>query len=241
MFYLQDLFDELGYGELQELAIGKYLPDSDLMREYPGILTLINSGLTDLYSRFKIKEKEFDLHQRAGKSLYYLRAGHVGDPLAGDAEIYIDGTGNDPVDGDIIRLLEAYDADGNEVHINSPQFPLDIFTPEVDIIKVALPDSQEALKVISLIYQASYPKIVIGDDPDPEAFALYFPLFLKKALRLYIAGSMFVGKASNAQEKGNLSSSFLYQYELECTKIESLGLVPQRGNSRANFESTGWV
>ena len=240
MLYLQELLDDLSYGETSGLAVTNPITDTDIIKNHARIFSLINNGLLDLYTRFKIKEKEFDLYQRADKSLYYVRAAYLGDPGAGDSEVYIDGTGDDPPAGDIIRFLEAYDADGVEVRINNPKYPYDIFTYEPDVIKLVQEEDAD-LRVISLVYQAAYPKINIEDDEDPETYALYFPTYLKKALLLSIAATLYRGKSSKASEQGNLSNTYLYQYELEINKIKELGLLPDKTSTSTNFEMNGWI
>ena len=239
--YLQTFLDELSYGELAGLYISTNLPTAGILTvDHRRILSLMNNGLLDMYSRIMMKEKEFDLYQRADRTLYPIRTTYMGDPNAGNDDIFIDNTGDDPPAGDIIRWLEAYDADGNEVFIDSPGHPYDLFTTEYDVLKITQQDDVD-VRIISLVYQAAYPKIDFTDDIDMETFELDFPLYIARALRLYVASFMYSGKANKSTEKGSLSSQFLYQYETEIHKIQSLGLVPDKENKNSSFENNRWV
>jgi len=238
--YLQTFLDDLIYDELSDLYASTNLSSVTLTDDHNKVFSLMNSGILDICSRIKLKEKECDLYQRENKSLYYMRIPHVGDPNAGDEEIYIDGTGEDPPNGDIIRWLEAFDADGNEVFINSPGHPYDIFTPQLDVIKITQQEDTD-VRIISLVYQANYPKIIIDDDPDPDIYELLFPSFINKALRLYVAAAMYSGKGGKSTEKRSMADKYLYQYESEILKIISLGLAPDKENENSSFENNGWV
>ena len=238
--YLQEFLNELIYNELSDLYSSTNLLYLTITDDHRKIFSLMNSGILDLCTRIKLKEKECDLYQRVNKSFYYIRSTHVGNPFAGDEDIYIDGTGDDPPNKDIIRWLEAFDVDGNEVFINSPNHPYDIFTPQLDVMKI----TQEVdvdVRIISLVYQACYPKIVVTDDFDIETYELLFPSFINKALCLYIAAAMYSGKGGKSTEKRSMADKYLYQYESEVLKIISLCLAPDKENENSSFENNGWV
>jgi len=207
--------------------------------KYPKVVSLINLALLDLYTRFPLKEKEFKVYQRTGKSLYYIRADYMGDPLAGDPEVYIDGTGDDPPNGDIIKFTQAFDELGVEVMINKRQYPDGIFLPEPDVLKMTVGDVP---KIISMVYQAAYPKILIEANFNPATYKLYFPSFLKVALLAHVAARLFVGKDSSAVEgEPNLNNTFQYRYETECLKMERLSMAPGVDEEFEQFEKNGWV
>jgi len=239
MITLKELFDDLSFGEFANMALGTSINGGMPVDKYPKVVSLINLALLDLYTRFPLKEKEFKVYQRAGKSIYYVRADYMGDPLAGDPEVYIDGTGEDPPNGDIIKFTRAFDELGVEVAINKIQCPDGIFLPEPDVLKMVVGDVP---KVISMVYQAAYPKIMIDVTFNPVAYNLYFPSFLKMALLAHVAARLFVGKDSSAVEgEPGLNNTFQYKYETECLKIEKLSLAPGVDEEFKQFESNGWV
>jgi len=239
MITIQELFDDLAYGEFSNMAIGNSLANGVTPDKYPKVLSHINLGLLDLYTRFDLKKKEIHIHQQIGRSLYYLRAEHVGDPAAGDAEIYIDGTGDNPPASDIIKFLKAWDGDGVEVPIDSADDPTGVFMVEPDVVKMEVGDTP---KIISMQYQASYPRIIIETGFNPKEYKLYFPSFLKVALLAYIASRLFVGKEAQAIEgEARVSNTFQYRYEAECAKIARLGLSLSVLEEHNKFDNNGWV
>lgn len=239
MLYLQEIFDDLAYGELANMAIGNSSVGSITPDKYPKIVSLINTGLNALYTRFCIKKKELVLYQRTGISTYYLRIDHLGDPRAGYEEQYIDELVEDPPDNDIIKILEAYDDSGNEIAINQANRPNDIFMPAQDIIQIK---PRDPLIIIFLVYQAAYPRIIIGEEFDPKNVALFFPRYLKEALLSFIAARLFVGKSSQITEgQQNPTNTFRYQYEIECNKIEKGFLIPELQEEDNHFQNSGWV
>lgn len=238
MLYLQEIFEDLAHGEFASLAIGNSATGSVTADKYPKVVSAINRGLLALYSQFPLKEKECTIYQREGKTLYYLREDHVGDPNAGDPEIYIDNTCEQYPENDIILLTGAFDDSGAEMYLNNHKYPDDIFTPEFDILKMTPGDP---LKIISLVYRASYPKIIIEDDFNPETYKLTFPSFLKAALLNYVASQFFTGKTTKAAEgEANLNNTFLSKYSYECKRLKELGLVSETENDSDRFDNNGW-
>lgn len=239
MFYLQEIFDDLAYGEFANMAIGNSSFGSITPDKYPKVVSLINLGLLDLYTRFILKKKELTLYQKENKNIYYIRPEHLGYPLGGDPEIYIDDTAESVPDNDIIKFLRAYDDSGNEIRIDNIKYPNDIFLLEPDVIKMIPADP---LKILSIVYQASYPKIIVDQLFNPATYELYFPKFLKMALLAHVASRLFVGKTTKTTEgETNLGNTFQYRYETECNRIETLNLTPEIDEVAEQFYSNGWV
>lgn len=239
MFYLQELFDDLAHGVFANMAIGQSQTTMLSPAEYPRVVNLVNQGLLDIYTQLPMKMKEFDVYQREGITTYYLRPAYVGDPNAGNPNIYIDGTGVDPVNGDIIKLVSAVDEEGNKMYLNDRRYPEHIFTPEPDILKMTIGD---ILHVITFTYQASYPRIIVVEGFDPLTYVLDFPHYIKKALLLYVASKYFVGKAANAAEgQQTLSQTFMYQYIQEIAALQKNALDIREMAEPEQFTEGGWV
>lgn len=239
MFYLKKIFDELAFGQFSGLAVGNSPNGSISEEQYPKIISIMNSALLDIYTRLPLRKKEFDLYQRAGRETYYIRPDNVGDPNVGDPNIYIDGTEDKEIDGDIIKPIKAYNADGTEVFINKNQYPDDIFMPQYDVITIK---ERTPLEVISIVYQASYPEIVMSSDFDPAEYELNFPRFITPALLANMASRIFIGKTSNAGEgQPSMSNTFTYKYETEMARINQLNLVLETENEDTQFDNGGWT
>lgn len=239
MITLKEIFDDLAYGEFAQMAIGKSLDGTITTDKYPKVVSFINQALLDLYSRFVLKKKECVIYQREGVEKYYVRSAYMGDPMAGDPAIYIDNTTDDPPAGDIIKFIEAFDELGEEIFIDDGRYPDDLFLVEPDVFKITPSDPP---KVMTVVYQASYPKIIIGDTFDPATYELYIPQYIRTALLAKVASLLFTGKNSRVTEgEQNLSTTFHYRYEGECLKITNLSLVPGVSEDDSRFADKGWV
>jgi hypothetical protein len=64
------------------------------------------------------------------------------------------------LDDDLLRVLEIYDEDGEEIPLNNRRLLTSIFTPSYDILNMT-PDVPTEYRTI--VYQASHPKIVVTD------------------------------------------------------------------------------
>ena len=238
LMYLKRIFDDLAYGEFSNMALSKSPNGSIKQEDYPKVVSYINQALVDIFTRFLLKKKEFKLHQREDRSLYYIREDNIGDPNIGDPNIYIDGTEPDCIDGDIIKPIEAYDSLGEEVRINNGAYPDDIFTLEFDVFKIA---PRDPLEVFSIVYQAAHEDIVIEKGFDPATYEIYIPRYLKTALLANLTARLYRGKTGKVAEgQQNLANTYLYRYEQEMSRIEDLGLTQEVIEDNENFDNGGF-
>lgn len=241
---LQELFDTLAAGEFSNIAIGQSTLASITEESYPKIVSYINLGLTELYKRFVLQMREIKVHQHSSVTTYYLNSDHTADAASMDAEYYIEVGDDSTFDGRIVRILEAYDADGKPVFINNPNFPKDIFMLGTHQLKWVPPDSGIPCRTATIVYQAYHSKITVTETFDPESVTLEYPDFIENALLNFIASRLFKGKVSKATEGAQQPhSTFQYQFEKECLEIKNLGLAltgDEQYSSTRRFEEKGW-
>ena len=245
MIILQDFFDTLATGEFSNISLSNSILSTITADKYPTIINNMNLGLIELYKRFTLKEKTIVLYEHADVTQYLLRSDYLSATVAlVDENAYLFDSNFDPFDDDIIKITDAtyLDSDGevDRVYINNKLYPdIGIFTTAFDTIKLT---PQEPLRVITLTYLASYPKIVLTNAFDPSTYELFFPEWIQEPLLAYIAARIFQGKASKAAEgERNLYTTFMYQYENSCKKIELLGLAAMSDDASENFTNNGWV
>lgn len=237
--FLQELFDKLAYGEFANIAIGNSESGTITEAAYPKVVSHINSGLLELYKRFVLKKKEFQIVQQTGVSVYYLRPEYVGISGSTSALAYIIENYDDPFDNDLIRVLEVYDELGDVVPLNNPRFKdTGVFTTAFDTLKMTPADP---LATLSIICQAAYPKIIITEDFDPESYDLYFPGFIESALLAFVAARMFKGKPAKTDSGVPAYNIYDGQFEKACQKITELGLSEDSETDCDHFTDNGWV
>lgn len=239
MINLQDLFDDLAHGNFANMAVGRSQTTLISPDQYPRIVSLVNAAILAVHTELPLKTKTLDIHQRTDITTYYLRSEHVGDPDSGDPEIYIDGTGVDPVDADIIQLVSAVDEEDTLMHLNDLGYPEHLFTPQQDVVKMTIGD---ILHVITFTYKATLPPIKVEAGFDPITVNIEAPAFIRAALANHIASRFFVGTNSQAVEgQQHTSATFQYQYYKEIEIIRRNFLAPELDPGTGRFESNGWV
>lgn len=232
MFYLQEIFDDLIYGELANSAAANPMAQTDITQSYPKLISLINRGLLDLHTRFKIKEESIAIKQIKGVEVYpiWSEITYNGEPVT------LSGSDLLMSDNRVIRLLDAMDEDKNIFHIDNPAYPDEITSIGSESIRMVPSDS---LKTITLSYQASYPRIAGSTNIDPDKYELYFPYSIKQALLLFVMNLLTVGKVSKGKEQQG--TSYFYLYETECNRLSRLGLFPDKMYKKENFTKNGWA
>jgi len=238
---LQDLFDTLAAGEFSNLALANSTTGSIKLEAYPKVVKAINRSLRELYKRFVLKKKKVILYQQAGLSRYYLRKSYRGTLGATSADAYLVDF-LEAFDDDLVRILGIKNADDLDVALNPA-----VVHPEQTYFTSAAHDTLDLITAKTdqsfiVQYQASYPKIVITEDFDPETYNLYYPPFIEEALAAYIASLLKKGKETKASEgEGYQTNTWAYKYEQACQKIVDLGLAEEVIITNTKLDQRGFI
>ena len=213
MTVIQEFFDELAFGEFANIITGNKLTGEILPELYPRVLSAMNVGLRDIYSRLDVSKSVGELQQTTGVTEYILDFDRM------------------------VKVLWATDSEGKAVRINDAGFPDDLFMPAFN--KVTLKDTNKP-RLFRFTYQALHPRLVADEDFDPSVYTVEFPSFVNNALLNYVASRWLVGKGTKATEVINVQSTFKYQYEVEMDKIVNDGHIPVYADSVTAFTNGGW-
>jgi len=250
MITLQDLFDDLAYGELSNVALGNSDLETITEKSYPKVVSAINLGLVEIYKRLNLRQGKVKLHQYTGLTTYYLRSEFADTADAMGDETYLEQTDEAPFTDDVIKVRSAVDSAGNKVHINDAKYPADLFTPSFDTIEIAAPSSslvnadgttRTSVDVFTLSYQAKYPKIIIKPNFKPSTYKLYIPDVIEEPLLIYVAYKMFRKPVKIAKGEVNPSTTLMIEFENSMKKIELLNLDIDVNDERDRFSANGWV
>ncbi|UYF10868.1 hypothetical protein 12VC501_gene0070 [Vibrio phage 12VC501] len=226
---LDEIITDLSIGELQQH--GWFMGTLDVNNKRK-LIACINIGLTELYTRFPLLTRELTLIQIEGKTIYPLRVENtLSNGELPSYDKYIDYAINYPFTGDLIRVLQVYDEEGNEVRLNDSTACRVVATPAMDVLEVPQPVDGDALFVI---YQAKHPKV------DESNINLYLPLHLKPLLLAYVAYRVYSG--GTTQEHIMLANTMLQKFELLCTQQITLGTENSNDSDR-NIKPCmgGWI
>lgn len=244
MITLNEIFDDLTYGELAQLYVGGAESDGIPIAEYPKVISAVNLALTALYSRFPLNEKEVDIQQYDSITEYHLDVKYAVSNTGSTEPIkYIIDTVEDPFLDDLIRITAAYDEVGNEVPLNDED-SVNItdgktnswFTPSYDSIQIPTPVSTNKC---SFVYRAKHVKIPLNTSDIPSVEVL-IPESLREALLSYVGARIYSARGNESAL--GLSQALYSKYEGICVQVEQKNLLLNgSSNTNTKLENNGWV
>lgn len=221
---LAEVFSQLAYGELSQLAIGKNSEGEIDENVYPIVVAHINLGLNALYRRFFLKE------------------GRLTFPLTKDRNIYKLGV------TDLNKIEQVLTDLNTSLSINNETDKYSCFTPSMDTLRVPQaivdngPDLEEKYRTENLlvVYRAKHPKIeLVNGYINPEVVDLELPDSHLEALLYFVASR--VNNPIGMVNEFNAGNNWASKYEMECQKLENYNLQIDTGTAHTRLSNNGWV
>lgn len=236
---IADLFRQLSYGELSNLAISGSGSGKIIEEKQPQLVHYVNDGLLALHKRFLLSEKQLLLEQVAHITNYHLRR-RFAETAGSDEEFpYIKDLPGEPFEEDLVKVLSVHDGDGNKIPLNDTEDPRSLFTPQPNILQVPNPIAGQPMAVV---YQANHrilddridgPNLLLDQEID-------IPVYLENALQAHVAYKVFCHM--NGQENILKGQEYLQAYEAECLEVEQRDLVNQTFHtSHRKLEQRGFI
>ena len=233
-----DLIKTLGYGVLNNTNYSKVNPENP--DEILPILTLIQEGLTRLYTRFLLREKHVIIEMQVGVTFYHLTKLYSvqnGDRIRVPYP-YIMDLPNEPFQEDVLKILRVMDTQNNVHPLNDDSRNDSLTTPQFDVLHNPYPRD---LEVLFVNYQANHvPLITYLDDGEygiEEEIIL--PPVLEPALINYVAWMVF--SRINTTEATAKAASHLQVYEMVCKDVEAFDSVNNsKSSTNVRFDLNGW-
>ena len=235
---LSEIFDQLRYGELNQLFLGTSSDEGIEPENYPELITHINLALTALHTRFPLLEQELAVRQYDHISFYKLvSANSVTLPEAERAAFpYIMDTADNPFKDNILAVERVYDELGDEYALNDNSVDNAVYTPAYNTIQVVYPVHTNTMFVI---YRGNH-DMIPSDITDPKVVEVSLPPVLVPALLAYVASRVHSSRAS--AEATQTGIVYLQKYEKICSEVEeknSLNTASQSTNTK--LRKLGWV
>lgn len=235
---LSEVFEMLQYGELANISISGNIDEEVGIRteDYPLLISHINLALTDLHTKFNLKEKSAVIQQYEGIAYYELDVKYAESNIESTEPIkYISDSVYDPFIGDVLRINAAFDELGNELPINDENQYNSIFLNSYKRIQIPYPNPENTLW---LTYRSNHEKLSMGN-PDLNA-DINIPAYCVEALLSYVASR--VHSQRTAQEAQGLSVNLMAKYQMICDQIEEKNVL-HNSPSNTNFKlgERGWV
>jgi len=236
---LDDLYTELSYGELSNLALANNGNGTIVEENKPQIVNYANEALLRLYTRFTLKESELFLEMVEGVIYYKLEKKYAQSSyVEGEVDYpYIrDNMMLAPFTGDVLKINMVIGSCCNELPLNDTGKCNSVFTPEKDVLQNPNITPGEVLNVI---YQAKHNKLVYNSNLSIGK-TIIIPDTLLEAFKSYIAYKVFA--AIGTQEMLGISQGHLVNYERICNEV----LMTDTTNSSftttsCKFNNRGWI
>lgn len=238
MITLKNMINDLAVGVLANTMLCDPATNTIYEKYYPKAVSFINLGLTAIHRRFLLRSGELSVAQKTGIIHYTLRSLYA---LSNEAAVepfnYIQDSVANPFKDDILKIEQVFSEDGSEYLINDSTQAYPIFTPRYNVISMIPTDVPQT---VFLIYRQNYPRIVLSNSLNALTEEIDIPDFILEALYLKIGTYAYKGITAEDTE-ANPGRSYMYQYELECKRLEEEGLVANDNNPHNVFEVYGWV
>lgn len=224
---LGNIYADLSYGPLSGLAIGMDGAGTILDTQQNRVLSMVNEGLIQLYSKFLLHTREMKVKHIVGRTMYPLIKQHADtypDDQDDTGEVFIMDSASNPYEGDLIKVLLAYKLDPNDstkylpVPLNDLEDDDSLFTPMEDVLQI--PEPEDGLFTY-LLYQARHYNLTSGD----LAQYVYLPEVLYGALEAWISYRIFSGM--NGEEHSKKAIEQYNRYQTICAEATDKDLVKQ--------------
>ena len=233
---LDQLFDQLTYGELAALAIGGVNESKIQLKDYPNVISHINLGLTELHKRFLLKTEEVIIQQYEQIETYYLDSKYAESNEASVEPIKnIMDSVYEPFTDNVLKIQEVYDEGGELLYLNDSNQYWSVHTPTYNSVQLPYPVNENNL---SIIFRANHTKIPLTTSDPASVEVVLAPTYIEPLL-FYVASRIYsgLGTPEGTQESNN----YIVKFNNSCKQVELLGLDIQENTTNTKFETRGFV
>lgn len=249
---LLDVYNQLAYGELRQVALGSggidSTKDTTPKENFVKLFPLVQSGLTELHKRFLLRERELVVTLVDNQVVYML---HIDFAATNDVSTedpkYITDTATLPFEDDLMRVERIYGTyltKEYEIPLNQYNNKESIRT--TDYNRLLLPDDTDLAPwllettTLRIVYRADHPAITPAKaNTSPLNTEIFLPPTHLEALTFYIASRVLnPGGADGEFHEGN-NYTIKFEAAVQKLKDENFAVDPEFENDK--LESRGWV
>lgn len=230
---LQDLFDDLTFGELSQIHLGGGHAQGVQVEEFRHLVTHVNRGLTALHSRFQLKEGVLNVPLEEGVHEYALVSETLPVVLPGHV-LWPEGLPDDITPPPGVNPV---------LPLNDESSPLSVYTPNHKTLRVPGKLWDLGVRDLTLVYRADHPEI--GKQTEafaPDEIEVDLPEAFREPLIYYIASRVInpigVSAGGDGFHEGN---NYAQKYEQSCRELEQWGYDIRPAVETTRFERNGFV
>lgn len=231
---LGELFQQLSFGEFQNLSFSNNGDGTIATKVKPRILGYTNAGLLVIYKQFVLREKDIMIEMVEGITNYHFKKRFAqSNEDECECNKYILDMNGEPFEEDVIRILAVHDSRGYSLPLNDARQKSSVFTPQANILQVPWVRPGQGL---SVHYQARHP-ILTGDE-DEE---LMLPMSLEPALKAYVAYKVFSDMSQSAEASAKAQEHYaMFQAEVADVLDKDTSQTSYTDTS-VRFFRGGWI
>lgn len=234
---LQDIYDQLAFGELRMLALGQDPTGSNdglPVDSFIKMLPHIQLGMTALHKRFNLREETATVTLAEGQVTYVIKPGKALPSAAPDDLLQIE------------RVYGTFRGEEVPLALNKVDDPLSIRTTSYNTLLVptkrpgAVDSWLDETTELRVVYRADHPPIdKFVAQAAPLATEIFLPATHLEALLYYVASRVHnpIGMSSEFHEGNNYAAKF----EMACQQIENWGLQIDTDYDEDRFYQDGWA
>ena len=236
---LDDIFDQLTYGELSHLFITPgAVPATGLPADKrKGIFLSVQLGLTELYKRFKLREGSLTIGLAADKYSYLLTTRYAESNLKSTGVVKHILDADSPFLDDLLQIEKVYSEDGTELPLNMLDDEDSIMTPSFN--SIVIPDDLEG-DTLRIQYRANHPvlqaHVAIAA---PSIVTIDLPPTHLKALLLWVASRVHTKPIS--MDMFHDGNNYYGKFEAACAELVNSGFHVENSGVNDRLRSKGWV
>lgn len=246
---LSDVFTYLATGELAQVFLSETggRDTIDSANQLP-MAQSVQLGLTALYKRFNLKNRDITVQFIPGRTSYTLTKKHLVSSTTLDVAKYIEDDPENKFKDDILKIERLITLDGLEYPLNdrsnrysaTTPTPNTLLIPELVVNKgVDLPDAYKVDK-LKVVYRANHPVIIPSNGlVQADKVEIELPSTHLQALLYYVASRKTnpVGMVNEF----NAGNTWYQKYEMECKQLEREGMGEEVDLNTIRFQRGGWV
>lgn len=232
---LSKIFEHLTHNTLANLAIGNDDIGEVSPDKYPRLITLVNAGLIDLYTRFALRSRDITVQLNDGQNIYPLTSAYAeSDQISMETKYILDATTFYKFTDNIISIDDIYNEAGQRIPLNDFHVDSSIFTPSPSVIQVPYTNREN---IIAIVYRALPDDIGI-DILDPSIVEVELPYHFLEALTSFVAWKMYT-PIDGAENPRGLVHQSNYISAIGVIERTNTGIDDNFTNTR--FEESGWL
>ena len=252
---LNEIFENLAYGELSQISIGGLPAGVIDENNWPNLLSHVNLGLKTLYSRFTLKTGRVTIGLLTAQKTYRIHSDYSVHSLRLPLSLkYILDDVDDRFKDDIIKMERVISdphpetRERYELPINDSAHEYSVFTPTLTTLRI--PDDvvdqrwnlPQLLKTdnLEIHYRAAHQAIYIPIGYfDPTRVEVELPPTHLMALLLFVASRINNPIGMNDEFKAGTTYAALF--EQECQRLEGSGIQIDQGEGNSRLVRAGWA